>query len=513
MQKNNTGIANAQIYVCQKPEGKPSWVDYLKIEESVSYKTCKCIVLFPITINKATRIFALTFGYSFHDLNHDNLDWEFYLRVALNSLAKEGLKSIDSTNTELANQQRIQSSDISSLIELNYDENADILKSITGVTEEEYKTDMGSRISAGSSLQINPKKPIEDMPAFCKKLLAIYNKSDYKSKFPEIGNIELIRDPSLIRTLEGNLVNLLNEQFSTGKDTGVSVMLGEIVDYNQAIEFSFGYKTRIEKDTHTFLLLSDLNSYLKNQIKLSAISLDDIKNISIHLTDPDENPQRPKKMALMSNLVCETNIKGQKYYLDGGKWYHINSNFLNNISRAIDDICTPTELPKYTLDGSNEGEYNKSACKENQNRLCLDKDNLHIKGYPIEACDIFEKKEEELIFHCVKISTRSSSLSHLFNQGYNAVRLIKIDLEIREKFIKKITDAINNQTGKTIAVPNLEKGNYSYKVIFHIITDKPSSKKSKNLPLFSRVSLYRVIQSFKLMGVKVELAFIEKVSA
>ena len=46
------------------------------------------------------------------------------------------------------------------------------------------------------------------------------------------------------------------------------------------------------------------------------------------------------------------------------------------------------------------------------------------------------------------------------------------------------------------------------KVAFGIITHKDKAEKSRNLPLFSRISLMRCMKDLKVMGIEAEFSFI-----
>jgi hypothetical protein len=61
-------------------------------------------------------------------------------------------------------------------------------------------------------------------------------------------------------------------------------------------------------------------------------------------------------------------------------------------------------------------------------------------------------------------------------------------------------------TAETFLVPLAGK---QYRVVFGIVTHKDSTKKSENLPLFSRVSLMRIARSLRLKDTQCRFGFIE----
>lgn len=122
----------------------------------------------------------------------------------------------------------------------------------------------------------------------------------------------------------------------------------------------------------------------------------------------------------------------------------------------------------------------------------------------IEPCDILEVSGEIIILHHVKRSTSSSSLSHLFNQGLNSIRLIRSDDDAYDNLNKKILDSSLRYKNNL----NLSR-EQKFKVSFQIITSKEQNGLSSNLPLFSRISLKRTIKELTCMGIDAEFCFVK----
>ena len=113
-------------------------------------------------------------------------------------------------------------------------------------------------------------------------------------------------------------------------------------------------------------------------------------------------------------------------------------------------------------------------------------------------------------FEHIKVSTLSARASHLFNQGTNAIELIRLESEALKKLKALIKNtASRSQYGDLVAPLEEEK----HHVVFGIVTHKTSQQKSKNLPLFSRISLMRNLKALQVRGVKGSFGFIEDKSA
>jgi uncharacterized protein (TIGR04141 family) len=138
--------------------------------------------------------------------------------------------------------------------------------------------------------------------------------------------------------------------------------------------------------------------------------------------------------------------------------------------------------------------------------ICLDQENISPAGETqIEPCDLYSVAAGAAIFQHVKVSTLSSQLSHLFNQGTNAIELIKLEAEAVEKLKKLIEAAAGPAKTASLVAPLDEQ---KYEVIFAVVTHKDKSGKSGNLPLFSRISLMRSMKALQLMSVKGGYGFV-----
>lgn len=98
-----------------------------------------------------------------------------------------------------------------------------------------------------------------------------------------------------------------------------------------------------------------------------------------------------------------------------------------------------------------------------------------------------------------KISTRSSLLSHLFNQGVNSAVLLLRSTEAKEK----LKGLVESESLKE------RIDNDKYHVTYGIISNKRPDMKSDSLPIFSRISLLRCVRNLKLMRIPVSVYLIK----
>jgi len=183
-----------------------------------------------------------------------------------------------------------------------------------------------------------------------------------------------------------------------------------------------------------------------------------------------------------------------------GEWYYVEENYLNKIRKAIDPYFKEYDILNECNDKL-ENDYNNTIQRNHDGIICLDKKNIAPSGQTqVEPCDLVRKKDDHIHLIHIKISTRSSSLSHLFNQGLNSVELLRLQSESQKKFIELV--------GNDSQFKNLIKKN-KYIVTYGIITAKNPLKKSDNLPLFSRISLKRTLDKLKLMGIDAYVVLIK----
>jgi uncharacterized protein (TIGR04141 family) len=105
------------------------------------------------------------------------------------------------------------------------------------------------------------------------------------------------------------------------------------------------------------------------------------------------------------------------------------------MSSGSDKKCEDSDLCPYNHDSTNDGNAVYSECNYNaaipalmNQFICLDQTDISPAGNTkIEPCDIYTVEEDRSasnghrgVLYYLKISTRSSHLSHLFNQGVNS---------------------------------------------------------------------------------------------
>lgn len=186
--------------------------------------------------------------------------------------------------------------------------------------------------------------------------------------------------------------------------------------------------------------------------------------------------------------------------LSGDRWYRAEP----TLARSVEDFFSNVhrfEMPEAEED-ENESVYNERVANSSQTLVCLDRKLVKPSGAlsEIEACDFLSS--DRLLIH-IKGQTRSSCLSHLFNQGTVSARVLKTDGAFRDKLREIIgsNDCENLIPGASEAfIPN------NFTVGYAVLT----SSRTPKLPFFSLVTFRQAAHELEALGFKTAFAWISK---
>jgi len=483
------------LYVLDTPPRAPWWKGYFGITKDLSQASKGALVFLPVK----DRWFALSFGHVYHHMKDTAYEYDFGLRVTLNTLDPDRLISSDTVEPSAARRQRTQMPKEADLTYFDFDRDSNIIKSLTGKVRNEYK-DLVRHVTGSSNLRISSDMQPDALISTCEKLLEIYGKDDYKTSFPNLQNIVPTKDPATIAQLDGKVL----EAFRV-KNIELCLTVPDIVNYadNVYSQFSGGRSGVRYEDV-------DMQNYYDHlqtsSIDYNTVDIDTLKKHKLVLVDEDGTPQGSHTYNIYRSLIFDVELNGDTYHLCDGNWYKIESDYMVKLQTFLDPCYEDlANLPAYTHD--TETAYNTDVAKDDNSFLCLDRKNFAPTGQTaIEPCDLYTVSNGTGILCHVKVSTRSAQLSHLFAQGQNSIEIMKSEAETRDKMKALIKDRLNGQDEATYLAP-IDNG--PYKVVYAIISKRNKTGKSKNLPLFSRISLMRSIKALNLMGVTTVYCFVE----
>ena len=426
----------------------PWWKGYFGVRKPLRQVTKGALVFLPV----GDRRFALSFGFVFHNLKDESYEYDFGLRVTLNSLDPNKLKSTDVLQPGAARRQRTQVPVASDLTYFDFDRDNAILKSLTGKVKDEHK-ELFKDATGASSLHISSTVAPDGLIDLCEKLLELYESDTFKTTFPDIQNITPVRDPAIIERLNDNLLAAFR-----GKSENLSLAIPAIIDYHHNAYASFsGAGTSLVYDD---FFIGRYYEYLdENDKRLRDVDLNDLKRHSIRLTDEDGNPRQ--RYSIYNCLIFDTTLGAgtETYHLVEGNWYKVESDYIARLKAFLDPLHADLPLPPFNHDG--EGAYNEAAAAGDEGIVCLDKGNISPAGQTqVEPCDLYAANDGHATFNHIKVSTFSAELSHLFNQGANAIELLKLDGDavtrlkalITEKMAGRAIDGLSSLASSRIKI-------------------------------------------------------------
>ncbi len=479
------------IYIHQpKPARYPDWVGYIISSQSeIGYEDfSKCQSESAVIIVRFSGvIFLITFGGGHHKVKKESIERDFGLRVTLNSVDPDKLKSLDKSNYQDSplntRSQSTKEVDISSL---NIDSELDILSTLTGKSNVDI---FGDIVTGKDSLIITPPVRIDSLQSVLSEALSRF-KQKLPKEFEWIDNISKVKDKDLSDVLDLELNEYLKDD-----DKSEEFWIGEpeLVDWTAQIGYVFGRITS-RSEIHPTLVFDNLKKYISlNKLDLNC---DVLKSLKIHIIK--ENEISYDSWSAFNCLYAEVKNKNETYILRNGSWYAVNASFIASLDKSLESVLPyDFELPIYNH--LREDEYNKYV--ENNCDACInmDKKLLHHGGRnnKFEFADILRNGTD---FIHVKYYRSSSTLSHLFAQAYVSLELFVSDAAFRAKLNKVLPN-----DSKLIDVSS-RPDTQNYVVVYAIAINRDIPK---NLPLFSKITLKNTVKSLRNLGFTIKLAQIK----
>lgn len=485
---------DASLFVLDSAPRPPWWRAYFNIEKELTQVTKGALIFMPV----GGRCFALSFGHVSHNLLDSVYEYDFGLRVTLNSLDPRKLKSTDTLDPAAAKRQRTQLPIESDLTLFDFDRDSTILRSLTGKVRDEHK-DLFRHATGASNLRISTDVEASELPGLCESLLTLYQSDAYKAAFPEIQNIVPVRDPAQIEALNGRLLAAFH-----ARNPDLNITVPEIINYSDNLYVMFGGAGggRIYDDVY----IGRYFEYLDERgVDIATMGIDDLRRHLLILTDEEGNGR--DRYSIYKSLVFDTTLEGaegETFHLCEGNWYRIENSYIARLSAYLDPLFAASDLPAYAH--ASEGEYNAAVAAGDAAIACLDTQNISPNGQSaVEPCDLLTVRDGVATFYHVKVSTLSAQPSHLFNQGVNAIELMRLEPQAVDKLDAFVRDLLVGGDPEALLALVRDR---KYRIVFGIVTRKNPAGKSLNLPLFSRISLMRAMKALQLMDVPGSVIFI-----
>lgn len=429
------------------------------------------------------NIFILSFGTGFHLLKDDAIERDFGLKVTLNSVDPDKLRSLDKASYDHNPlNSRTQSTIDVDIFNLHLDSETEMLYAITGTS---LIPEFGLNVTGRDALTVAVETTLNTLPKILEISLSQYKKK-LPSKFSWVENINRVRDLDEIEILDMELDSCL----SSNNYNGIWLGEPEIIDWENQIGYSFGTGQRVPR--HPVLSLNDYIDHIdRDELTVERMKLD-----TIYVNNNDYQPT--KQWSVYRCIYAEIVYSGNTYILRNGTWYRVNTTFTESIDKYLMDInIYPNDLPEYSHE--REEDYNLFVCDSDSSFCLMDKKNIKIGGAydKIEHCDLVRNGNE---FIHVKFYRSSGTLSHLFSQGLVAAEAFIKDAWYREQLNPKLPISIKLDDPTKRPTPS------NYNIVYAIATNKNIPNE---LPFFSKVTLKNALIMLRALDYKVSLAQIK----
>lgn len=492
-----------RLFLAESAPRLPVWTAFLEegfddldLRET---QTLSALLVVKVRYYNKDHYLAFTFGFGRYLMRPDAYDRSYGLRTALNLIYNDAvdhaaptrLKSVDSKTVAANTMRTRRQTDRRATFEtFGLDIQRDLLNSVTG-----YPHDMhywGRSITGADNLKVSPSVAFDQIEDFCKAILRTYRQNDYQDEFHWIDNLRNITDPALLSQLHEIVVNAIKD--GSGD---VALAVPGILEWADVSKFalSFAQDTQFDDPEEC-----DLTQAITDADLVDEISVDKLKK-SWYLIAYDNNADLFRKWNLLRCLSGEFDLNGKTYILSDGDFHQIDAGYNEELNAFIDALPATTHVLPPSVGDPAEGIYNKLAAASSDNYLLLDANEVRVPGQtsPIEICDILTSGGA---FIHVKRKLSSSSLSHLFGQGYVSADLFLMNREYRAAIHDKIAECIVAQNKADIfsgfSVDSIRPGDHE--VVYAIVAKWNGRSMSEALPFFSKVNLRNFVTNLRKMG-------------
>ncbi len=491
------GIDGSRLYYGRSYNGAPAWIPFISagldnLRIDIINQGGLALLFIPID----NRYMVFSFGYGNHKLSGTGWEKDFGIKVVLNSIDPDKVKSLDAKTIDtVVMTRRVQLSKENRIRDFGFEIDRDLLKSIAGKASDES---FAKVLSGGENLTCNCDVAVDTLLNKAEEIYEQYNSEAYQENYGWIDNIKVENDIFIIEALQTEVINRLNNLLD-GNHADLDLASPDIIDFSSTAFYKIrGYSSR---DIFHFI---DTETIVNNMLDydITEIEIEQVHDYTIESYNGDN--RRQASWSLYKWIVCEVSHDGITYILSEGEWYKISEDYLEVIDTRYNYILNPAYnlyrvLPPTT--DSNEQRYLANYVTT-RDEFIFDRMLAYLDGprNAIEICDIYTFHRE---FIHVKDGGSSSKLSHLFNQGYVSAGLFLSEVRFREDIIVKLRENRKTRFVNTIAMtPNAN----NYTIVYRILKRGAGF----SLPFFTKVVLVEMYRKITSMGYQFRLEWVPK---
>ena len=448
---------------------------------------------FVFVLKSEERLFALTHGQGYLALNAALTVPGFGLRVALNAIDPEKIRSTESRNLhETATLKQLVLSRPSNLNQFEVNFNRELLYRLEGGLG---RSEIGTRIRGSASCGVATRISFSQLEEWCRSLLKVQAQQTPPA-MERADRLRRVTDPELI----GRLDRLLDDALRAHGEGAEALHLSpsNIREYNQVERYILrnGDGEMAELDELDITLVLPLLNKLAPKTAPTEVSLVGI----------DADGEEVTTQALRNAVVFETFYEKDRYLHTPEGWVYVNPSLVDWVNQQLSILAAPPDdyqLPDWLPVYSNEGDYNsKVAAVENSPYFCLDKQLVTVeKKGRIEVCDLLARTGD--LIHVKEYAGSSQAISHLVAQAQGSSELLLGDRRYRES----IRNQLSGSWKKLIRLDRTSPRNHQ--IVFGIGAP-PDRSIPASLPFLSKQSLLRAVESLSIQGFRAFVCHIPK---
>lgn len=188
------GVESARLYIKKQLPGiVPPWANLFTLSgqvDSFEFGTSTSVGAVFVVRNSGA-VFVLSFGTGFHLLKPESIERDFGLKVTLNSVDPDKLRSLDKASYDHNPlNSRTQSTRDVDIFNLHLDSEMEMLYAVTGTS---LVKEFGSHVTGRDALTIAVEASLTDLPQILSESLKRY-RTILPEKFRWVGNINRVRD-------------------------------------------------------------------------------------------------------------------------------------------------------------------------------------------------------------------------------------------------------------------------------------------------------------------------------
>lgn len=468
--------------------GEPSWLTGVRtlVKEPDTLKLNTQAAGVMLLIRRAGLCFAVTLGIAWQRLRDEWLEPDFGRRVALVAIPRAQVVGLTLEQVfarwHVATERAPRASPLD---EFSVESDRDLVSAIEGKPSAGNEA-LGDLIRGSTSLRV--KIPIGDLAAALDHAAGLFKNGNYADAWPEMVNLMPIRGEAEIAACEAALDGALKGN-RPERHIILSAPAARRGEAQAAESYVVGRLTR-NVAIAPYLSFDSWTSHLRRKGNLTP-SVQQARRTKVHLLDA--NNDAFNDCSIYECLGYEATVDDRVVILSSGVWYEVAKDFLSRINRTLSSM----PAPKYSLpqwDGlEREGDYNRGCAKARRDLLLFDVKLISFGGGAsrFEFCDLMHPGKRVLYF--VKISSRSSDLSHLVEQTRRTVELLfDPDDGFRAKLKKKVRKEYPEYDVRWLD-SRPSPGDWELCLV-------ALGREAKDMPMFSKCSLARLVNDLRRRG-------------